>query len=129
MWLLALGLVVVVVAVGGLLYWTLSPETTSWSSDFCQPVTRVGGSDAVSLINNRSVATEAGFGSDLAQLRQDVAASLAHAPTNQLRSELVQYDKSLRNATSRDAVERALSRFDLLSSTQLAGCGIRPTNE
>jgi hypothetical protein len=91
-------------------------------------VARVGGSDAVNLTNNRSIATDASFESDLAQLRLDVEASRVHAPTNQLRSELAQYAESIHEAATVDEVEGALNRFDLESSSQLAGCGIRAIN-
>jgi hypothetical protein len=126
-WLLVLALVVV--GVGGFLVYLASSPATSWSADFCQPITRVGGADATRLIHDigPTPTTGAILTGDVTLLRQDVEASLAHAPTRQLRSELAEYDKNLRGAPTVEEVKTALSHFDLVSSTQLAGCGIRPT--
>lgn len=125
-WLLGLVLVVIVVAAGGVLYWLLRPSTT-WSSAFCQPATRVVGADAFSFIKNRPVpATGSAFENDLSQFRRDVKDSLDHAPTDRLRSELSEYHRSLVKAQDFDQVKRALNHFDALAGAQLTGCGFRP---
>lgn len=118
--------VVLAVVLGGALYWVLRPAPT-WPSAFCQPVVRVVGTDAVTIVKLRpSTSSEVGVLAEFMRLQRDVEASLAHAPTPQLHSELTSCDRSIRNAKTAEQFSHALSRFDILARTQLERCGVRP---
>jgi hypothetical protein len=85
------------------------------------------GPDATQLIERaRNSPTGAGTEAAIARLGRDIEASLTRAPTAQLRRELAQYHQTVGTGRGSGQVLTAMSHFDLLASTQLRNCGIRP---
>ncbi len=102
----------------------------AWPSAFCQPISRVVGEDAnaalafgrLSLKSTPGVATVAIDQS----LHDDVGEALDHAPTEQLRGELVTYQRATKAKVPLLELTTAVSDFDSRARTQLGRCGIVP---
>jgi hypothetical protein len=85
------------------------------------------GPDATQVFERaRNSPSGAGTEAAITRLGRDIEASLTRAPTAQLRRELAQYHQIVRTGRGTGQVLTAMSHFDLLASTQLRNCGIRP---
>lgn len=118
-------LLAVAASVATLLYGCSGPSEPAASPHFCQPVKRLIGTDAVEAVRASHGPTSAvPFIGATVQLERDIKVSLSHAPTAQLRRELVKYQRSITGVGSSEAVLSAMSRFDRVAGTQLSGCGV-----
>jgi hypothetical protein len=101
------------------------PSESAASPHFCQPVKWLIGTDAVEAVRASHGPTSAvPFIGATFQLERDIKASLSHAPTAQLRRELVRYQQSITGVGSSEAVLSAMNRFDRVAGTQLSSCGV-----
>ena len=99
----------------------------AWPATFCRPINRVIGVAVDRIVTlEPSPTSELPSEGMLLQLRKDIEAALAAAPTAELRAELVNCDTRIQAAGSTSQVDDALSQFDQLARTQLEGCGVRP---
>jgi hypothetical protein len=120
-------LVGVTILIAVLLCGCSGPSAPTASPRFCQPVKRLMGTDAVDVVKAlHGMTSVMPFIGATDQLERDINLSLPHAPTAQLRRELLQYRRSITGVGSSDAVLGAMSHFDRLAGAHVSSCGIRP---